>query len=159
NSGLITAGSAGTVNIGGTWDDNSLVTGSAPGRVNLYDTGTWSAAALNADAGAGVGLYGTLTHSSPLLLTGSGRVGLSRGALEGTAVTLDAGNALFVDDSAHLDGVTLNGILDATAGGHVYVTDGLTLNGTALLGAADGSRWAQMHFQGTQTLGGMGDIL
>jgi hypothetical protein len=82
---------------------------------------------------------------------------LSGATLAGTTVL--AGTTIKASGAGGtLDGVTLNGDLDLTArGSRVAVKNGLTLNGTATLGGA--SSYAELDFQGTQTLGGGGTVV
>jgi RHS repeat-associated protein len=95
---------------------------------------------------------GSLSATSTVRVDGAFR--LAGGQLSG--VTVAAGSALILTNGGGtLDGVTVSGGLDLTAGSAwVTVRNGLTLNGTATLGDR-----GRLYFDGTQTLGGAGTVV
>ena len=89
---------------------------------------------------------------------------LAGGAIRGGRVETTGGAALVGSASGGLlDGVTLAGTLDLTGGFGfgARVTNGLTLDGgTVLLGHADADySFARLRFDGSQTLGGDGEVV
>ncbi|MCA1684302.1 MAG: hypothetical protein LC708_04155, partial [Actinobacteria bacterium] len=159
NRGTVTA-TGSTLNFDGAWSNSvsPTLTGST---LNLRGSGAWTAATIQADAASAVNFQGTFsTAGGVLAVTGGGRAGLGGGLLRDMTLTLDAGQALYVDGAGTLSNLTLHGNLDLTRswGISVNVTNGLTLHGTALVGSADGNIYGGIYFYGTQTIGGTGDI-
>ena len=153
NSGLITA-TGSTVNFGGAWSDSAAISLTAS-HLNFYGSGVITAP-ITGDAASAVEFYGSITTVN---LTGGARVGLSGGTLYNGTLTLDAGQALHVDNPGTLSNLTLNGNLELSSYDNlsVNVTNGLTLNGTAFVGSAN--HWCGIVFTGTQTIGGTGSIV
>ena len=91
----------------------------------------------------------------------TGSLNVSGGTIRGGAVTTSGGAAMIVQNVT-LDGVSVNGILDA---GNTYsqikltITNGLTLNGTMDVGNPTNASWANVNFTGNQTLGGNGTVV
>src|SRR4029077_17761101 len=156
NSGAIAA-TASTVNFGGTWTNTAPVTLVAS-AMNFYGNGNFPAT-VTSDPASTIEFYGTI---SSVNLTGSvARVGISGGTIQNGALTLNAGQALHVDNGGTLSNVTLVGNLDLQVlnAASLNVPNVLPLNGTAYVGSADNSRYGEINFYGTQTIGGTGDIV
>lgn len=99
---------------------------------------------------------GTLTVANSVQV--SNTFTLSGGTLR--TATVAAGTTLIGTGSATatLDGVTIDGNMTFTGSSpRVSVQNGLTLNGTATLASSSG--YARLVFQGTQTLGGTGQVV
>jgi allophanate hydrolase subunit 2 len=92
------------------------------------------------------------------LTAATGSLALNGGTVQGGAVNASGGARLIAlgASGSRLDGVTLNGDIDLTAGTTVTVVDGLTLNGNALL---NGQSPSSLSFSGSQTLDGTGNVL
>ena len=123
NPGAITV-TAGTVNLGGTFD--------ATGGI-----GTWT------NSGGAVNLTGTVnnTASTLTLAANTGAWVVSGGRINNGQVDILAGGGLsFTNSTANtLDGLTVNGNLGFTAAGaRAVILNSLTLNGTASFTSASG---------------------
>jgi RHS repeat-associated protein len=156
NLGTITADMSGFsifVNPTGTLTNQGTV--SAANGGTLYLGGVISQLGTFNSNGGTVNITGTLPNGGSTLAltaaTGSLTVG---GTIQGGTVNA-SGSAELIPANGTLDGVTLNGPLDLTAGNtYAVVNNGLTLNGTAMLGYQ-----ARIYFNGTQTLGGTGTVI
>jgi hypothetical protein len=155
NSGSITAASS-TVNYNGAWSEGGDI-GLTGSQLNFRGSGVITVP-VHGDAASGVNLYGTV---GSLTVTGGARLGIAGGTIQSGTLTLDAGQALYVDGhSSTLSNVAVNGDVDVRQlNGFLVVTGGLTLNGAAYLGTVNGSHWGGLRLNGTQTIGGTGSIV
>ncbi len=123
----------------------------------VYLGGSFKTSALGTVRGAGgaVDLIGTLTNDGTLALDATtGSWNLDGGTINGGTVATTGGAKLVgLGGFGTLAGVTLAGTLDLTLS-RAVVTGGLTLDG----GEIDLSLRQYVNFQGTQTLGGTGEV-
>ncbi len=145
-----------------------------PPNVSVVNNGTVSADVpggtifLNAQVFTNHGQCETPGGSlNPTLLDNSGQtnvsggLNLSGGTVRGGVLQITNGASVVVQNVT-LDGVTVNGALDA---GNTYsqirltITNGLTLNGTMQVGNPTNASWAAVRFQGSQTVGGSGAVV
>ncbi len=162
NLGTIESVSGGTLVLGqpstpNTWSNSGTITATGA-TVDLG--GTFSTAALGTfdRSGGTVYLTGTLNNSGATLALSSatGSWQLDGGTISGGTITTAGGVMLGESGgtTSSLIGVTLAGTLQEN-GGSVAITNGLSLNSGQVELASD----ASLNFNGTQTLGGMGDLL
>jgi hypothetical protein len=144
---------AGQFTLAGTWANHASLTLST-GRLDLG--GVFSVSSLGDfhRAGGSVRLIGTLENIGQTLTldVNTGSWELFRGTINGGTLATE-GNAHFVvpfDARVQLNGVTLNGVVDALYSG-LTITNGMTLNGT--LSVSGG-----VVFDGPQTLSGTGTV-
>ena len=139
NTGTINLSNGGSINLGGNYSTASL------GTINSSGSGTVTLQGVLDNTGATINLN---------QLTGSRR--LSGVTIKGGTINASGGAKLVLTSAGGtLDGVTLNGDLDLTAGSvYANILNGLTLNGTATFGYD-----ARLLFNGTQTLGGTGTVV
>ncbi|MCB1966014.1 MAG: hypothetical protein KDI64_08210, partial [Candidatus Accumulibacter sp.] len=128
---------------GGTTNTGTINVGAGPNPDN---------AALNVNAGHNIDNTGGVINVSPdsvLNQFGSTITG-------GTITTTGTGSIVaFNNASNHLSGVTLNGTLDLASGvGRERILNGLTLNGGVTVNSN-----SILSFEGTQTVGGNGNIV
>jgi hypothetical protein len=157
---------------GTRWDDP--VNWSSDALPTAADDVTIDAGYGTIEHNAGDDSVHSLTTAAPFILNGgiltiadtlqvNNNFTLSGGALSDATVNFAAGQTLVMaaDGGNRLTGVTVNGDLDLATnnGATVHVVNGLTLNGTAWLGNATGTTYGGMYFDGTQTLGGTGDVV
>lgn len=115
-------------------------------------------------AAAGVVQINSLTSSEPINVSG-GTLQIATTFQTSKSVTLSGGTlkggnlpGMTVSGSLTLDGVTLNGDLTVSSNASLYVKNGLTLNNAKLILSSTGY-YAYVYFQGTQTLGGTGEVV
>jgi len=176
-AGLLISG-GGTLTLSGVWQNTGAL---SINNSTFTLSGTWTNAGainftnsiLNLGGSFGPANLGTLNRSGGTLnLTSALDMGGGAFNLDATtgswvlnggtlrnAVVNASGGAQLVSISGTLDGVTINGNLDLTAGSGVSVTivNGLVLNGTATLG--NQTTWGYLNFNGSQTLGGNGTVV
>ncbi len=158
NTGTILA-MAGTVNLGGTWSNTGTMT-ATNSTLNLG--GTFTTVAISSSGGT-VNLTGTLNNAGSTL-TLSQSWNLSGGTINGGTVAA-SGVAELVSSGGTLNGVTLAANLAVSYETSLNVENGLTLNGATvtLLGGYNNYPWgvtyATLVFEGTQTLGGTGQVV
>jgi hypothetical protein len=137
------------------------------GRIRLV--GQWLTASLGTvqNSGGGVFILGTLDNTSATLAlnatTGSWNLGGGNGTIRGGAITATNSAALLIPtgEAGILEGVTLNADLDVP-NGFLTVREGLTLGGASLrlgLNTTNMSFSSTAVFEGTQTLGGTGEVV
>ena len=99
---------------------------------------------------------GTLTVATTAQISANLTVG---GVLQGGTWSFTSGNVMNVSGSftASIEGVTLDGNLDAATAISTFTVGNLTLNGTLSLGNVAGSTYSQMDVNGF--LGGAGSIV
>ncbi len=163
NLGTLSVAAGATVNLGGFFTTDtfaSLAAGGIPGLAFTFNlTGSIDNSPADNPVTGGVLVLNDLT--GPLNLAG-GYI------YEGTIQTTGSDDLLALTyEYAYLDGVTLDGTLDASQafGASIYVTNGLTLNGLILLGGAagttngDDSLYFGYYDYTPETVGGTGAIL
>ncbi len=192
NEGIIQGSNGETLTIDGPWTNASGATITASGATldlgdqNATSTNAWSNAgtinvtnstlnlgglftlpgmgAFNQTANT-VSLVGTLdnTGTTLALSPATGSWTLAGGTLKNGTLAETGGAELVFTTSGTLDGVTVDGNLDLTAGSGNYasanVLDGLVLNGTAYLGNVPGTTYGALDFNDTETLSGTGTVV
>ena len=162
NQGLAQGVNGGTLVLAGAWSNHGTLaesygTVSLAGNFSLASIGT-----LNRTNGT-IYVSGNLTNSGTLTLTAaSGSWVLQGGSILGGTVATASGVSLLIQGGGVLNGVTLNGVLDAgnsVNGTIVTITNGLVLNGTAFVGNPTNGSYGAMSFVGNQVLGGSGTIV
>jgi RHS repeat-associated protein len=186
NEGTIQVSNGGTLDLAGSWTNtagHTIATTGATLDLGVSGLDAWSNAgtisATNSTVNLGgvftlatlgtfnrnggtVNLTGTLNNTDTTLTlnANTGDWNLSQGQVNGGTVTEAGGRLLFVSvNFGTLNAVTFNGDMDLATGStnRVMVTGGLTLNGTAFVGNGP-DRLGQLSFNGTQTLGGSGNL-
>ena len=179
--GTIGALNGGTLSLGGNWVNDSTISvtggtlslggtsnvlgtfsvteGSTLDVVGGFTTAQLSSITYDSSSSVEIGPGGTLENEGATLWLNSSTASwsLTGGTIQGGVVS-GAGGAELVCGSGTLDGVTLACDLDLE-NGWVDIVDGLTLeDATVWLGGA--SYWGtSMNFDGTQTLGGTGEVV
>ncbi|MDB6120836.1 MAG: tandem-95 repeat protein, partial [Verrucomicrobiaceae bacterium] len=166
SNSTITATSGGALNLGGgsnTWSNTGTI-GATSSTVNLG--GSFSVASLGTfnRTGGTVNLTGTLNNAAATLAltAATGSWVITGGTIVGGSITTTGGAALSVpvNNGGTLDGVTLGCDITVARNATLYVKNGLTLNSGRLVMSSDLSGYTQsIIFQGTQTLGGTGELL
>ena len=121
-------------------------------------------------AAAGIAEINSLNTSEPMNLSGgtlqvattfqtSQNITLAGGTIKGGTVSGTGAAGLTVGSSGTLDGVTLVADLTLQDGAYLTVRNGLTLNGAKLIFNNAGINYSSAHFEGTQTLGGTGEVV
>jgi hypothetical protein len=157
NNSQITVANA-SLNLSGNWTNGGSIT-AENATVTLGGTFTIAQLGNFNRVGGTVTLSGTLNNTNTTLTLDGPYSSwiLYNGAIRGGTVVTTNGASLIANSSGTLDGVTLNGTLDAgnsINGGWLYVTDGLTLNGTMLVGNPSNGWYGYVNFTQTETLGG-----
>jgi hypothetical protein len=163
-SGTVTT-TAGTITLNGTWH-NAGVINSINGTVNLGGTFVFGDVGTLNRTGGTVNITGTLnnTGSTLTLDATTGSWGLAGGTIQGGTVSASGGSQLLINNTATLDGVTLNSSVIFTGSSlNVNVVHGLTLGPGVVLDIANGTNNffnSTLSFNGTsaQTLGGVGQV-
>jgi len=162
NEGSISA-SLGTIILDGDWSNPT-------GRLNLSGSGTFNLAGTFTPASIGtlnrsggtINVTGFLDLSDePLALNATtGSFQLLGGSIENGTVTAADGTGLAVPafSAGFLDAVTLASDIQLQDGAALFVTDGLALSGGAKVIFA-GDIGGALHFNGTQTLAGNGEVI
>jgi hypothetical protein len=149
---------------GNDWELRGLVRATNGGRLELdgaftfEDGGTFSSA-----SGGAVVLVGTLdnTGRTLALTAATGSLQADGGTVQGGRVETAGGAALVPQFELTLDGVTLGSNLSIPDGASVLVQNGLTLDDVTvtLLDGTVPFIGPRIRFDGTQALGGDGDIV
>jgi hypothetical protein len=154
--------SGGTLNLNGGLANTGTL-GVSAGTLNL--AGNYTPANLGTLVGTGgaARLTGTLTNAgSTLTLSNTtGNLDIVGTVTGGTLATASGSTAKYLSSSGTLDGVTLAGNLQVSPNGNLTIRNGLTLsNGRVTLGdAVTSGAGVNMYWDGTQTIGGNGEIL
>ena len=167
NQGTISADvSGGTIIINAQPFSNLGLVESPAGTLNLASGIAPGGLGSMQSSNGVLGLSGFLTNDNQSIIlagTNNALTLLSGGTIHGGTVVATNGNSLIISSgSGTLDGVTVNGVLDAGNtynGGGPNVTNGLTLNGTALVGNPTNGWWGTLWFYGSQTLSGNGTVV
>jgi hypothetical protein len=151
NEGIMEAVNGGTLHITheSSWTNTGLIR-SSPGSTVILG-GRVSTPGLGTVLGNGgaVTLGGTLDNMGFTLNLNqsTGSWGIRDGMIKGGTVAMqDGARLLFPQGSGYMDGVTVNGDLEALNGGGIDIRNGLTLNGTAYLSGSN----SVMRFNGIQ---------
>jgi hypothetical protein len=167
--GTVLAETAGeTIGIGGigasSWVNRGLVRATNGGRLELggtftlEDGGTFSSA-----SGGAVVLVGTLdnTGRTLALTTATGSLQVDGGTIQGGRVETTGGAALVPQTQMTLDGVTLGSNFSIPDAATVLVQNGLTLDAVTvtLLDGTVPFISPRIRFDGTQAIGGNGDLV
>ncbi|MEQ1751080.1 MAG: hypothetical protein ABL974_16750, partial [Prosthecobacter sp.] len=176
---------AGTLTINGTWGNTGAINASGTGILNLGNAANgWSNAGTITTTNVIVNLGGAFTLANlgtfnrtggTVNLTGAldntgatlalnattGSWNLSGGTIKGGTITMTGGAtlALPASTSGTLDGVTLGNDFTVGSGGTLNVKNGLTLSAGAKINVNGTNAGTYVYFQGTQTLGGTGEIV
>lgn len=149
----ITVGPNTGLALAGNWVNHGVLSVMG-GRLDLGGSMTVATLGQIQQGSGTVSLTGTVNNTGTTLTLSdtTGRWILNGGTIQGGTVVTD-GNARLVASylDGQLDGVTLTGALDLTAG-RISVTHGLTCNGTIAVGGANS--FGQLSFNGTQRLDG-----
>ena len=167
NQGTINADTAGqTITIGVAltggvlnWSNAGLLQTASGGTLNLSGQLTTAGLGTFSSTGGTVNLTGTLdnTGTTLALTAATGSLTLSGGTIQGGTVTASGGSDL-VSANGTLDGVTLGVDLTLSGSSSLFVKDGLTLNNANVMFNNSGY-YNSVFFQGTQELGGTGQII
>jgi RHS repeat-associated protein len=164
NQGTIAALAGAAFQLSGTWTNLGTIN-QTNAAVSLDGTFTLASLGQFNRNGGTVYLTGTLNNTNTIVSLNAlgGSWMLNNGTINGGTIVGTNGVALIVGSgSPLLNGVTVNGTLDignADNGATLVIETGLTLNGTALVGSATNGNWGEIHFSGTQTLGGNGTVV
>jgi len=156
---------AGTLDINGVnWSNNppGTLAVSGSGVLDIGGTVTTGSLGTISNGGGTLNLTGVLNNTGATLAlsdTTTGALNLDGGTITGGTVTSSGSASLVVplNDFATLYGVTLGTPLTVQDGAYVTVENGLTLNNATMTMAASNSG-AVVYFQGSQTLGGDGQV-
>ena len=151
NQGTLTASNGGIVELEDAWSNTGTFNVNG-GVIDMGGTFTASGVGTVGGTGGTVNLTGTLTNTgNTLTLTGTSvKWVLDGGSVVGGTIA-SSGGASLASTNGTLDGVTLSAPLNVT--GNATIKDGLTLNGAKV--TINGGR---VYAQGTQTIGGTGEI-
>ncbi len=144
------------LSLGGTWTNTSSILTS---NSTVYLGGTFATTNLGTFAPTNCTVYlsGVVDNTNATLKINSQPWILFQGDVLGGTIVTTNGASLIANSSGTLDGVTLNGTLDAgnsINGGWLNILDGLTLNGTALVGNPSNNWSGYINFPETESLTG-----
>ena len=159
NQGVIDADTAGKyINLNGNWTNTGTLKASA-GTLNLYDT--WTRASLGTWDSTGGTIYfrGILDNSGAVLDQGSstGLLNLSGATINNG--TIAGGVQLATVGYNTFNGVTLDANLTVNDGTTLTLLNGLTLANGHTLTLASAGYQTYLNFNGSQTIGGTGEIV
>ena len=147
-----------TVGSGVTWSNTGLLEATHGGTLALSGTFTTAAPGTFNATGGTVNITGTLnnTASTLALTAATGSLNFS-GTINNGTVT-GSGGAQLISAGGTLEGVTLGANVTVPNNTSLYVINGLTL-ANANVTLASTANYSYVYFQGTQTLGGTGQIV
>ncbi len=148
-------------------DKNNWSGGAVPGQSDDVTINAGSGTTINIASGQNESIN-SLVSNSPIADGGSLTVATTAqmsanvtvsGLLQGGTWTFSSGNVMNTSGAftASIEGVTLNGNIDAATAISFFTAGNLTLNGTMSLGNTAGSTYAEMDVNGF--LGGSGSIV
>ncbi len=92
-----------------------------------------------------------------LVVEGQGNVSLFGTIINGGVVSIESGVSFDVTNGSVLNGITVNGDLQVRSNGEIIVRNGLNMNGSLNVGTT--TNWGAIIFDGSQTLGGTGNVV
>jgi RHS repeat-associated protein len=161
-AGGVLEADGGTLNLMGNWSNTGqiMVTASAGSTLELGGTFTTAGLGSYTRTGGTIYLTGYLdnTGSTLNLDAATGSWILSGGTLHGGTVTTSGGSSLTNTSSGGtLDGITLDGLVEAT--GRLAVTGGLTIASDGVFQVGDASGFfGDVLLTSDETIGGSGEI-
>ena len=164
-AGTVLAETAGKTIVvdGNGWVNTGLVRATNGGRLELDGTFTLEGGGTFSASGGAVVLVGTLDNTGRTLAitAATGSLQADGGTIRGGRIETTGGALLVAQVAMTLDGVTLGSNFSLQDGGAVMVTNGLTLDHVTvtLLDGTVPFIGPRIRFDGTQALGGTGDIV
>jgi len=155
NEGTLQA-NAGMIDIGGDWTNSGTLAVSGGGELNLGGTFTLADLGTLTRTGGTVNIIGTLDNTGTTLALDATRGSWNLewgGTIKGGTV-IASGGAQMIGMGGTLEGVTLNADTTIPNSGYLTVENGLVLNSLLIL-----DEYGTLHFDGTQTLSGTGEII
>jgi len=159
-SGVVRS-NGGTINLAGNWTNNGTLN-VASGTLNLGGNFATSGLGNLVGTGGATRLTGTLTNAGSTLTLNNttGNIDIVGTVTGGTLATASGSTSKYLSTSGTLDGVTLAGNLQVNPNGNMTIRNGLTLsNGKVYLGDGVTNAASGMNWDGTQTIGGSGEII